>query len=90
MWDKLLRVILPRHDEPVGGKGRHDQPPFLNAALAIGRDEGGQRLAQERAQVKGCISSLVLAVCACGGEAAPSVTVGIVEPADTVHFTVRP
>jgi len=33
---------------------------------------------------------LVLAVCACGGEAALSVTVGIVEPADTVHLTVRP
>jgi len=40
--------------------------------------------------VKGCISSLVLAVSACGGEAAPSVTVAIVEPADTVDFTVRP
>ncbi len=40
--------------------------------------------------MKGFISSLVLTVCACGGEAALSVTVGIVEPAEGVHFTVRP
>ena len=40
--------------------------------------------------MKGFISSLVLAVFACGGEAALSVTVGIVEPAEGVHFTVRP
>ena len=45
-------------------------------------DEGGPRWAQGRALVKGFISSLVLAVFACGGEAARSVTVEIVEPAD--------